>query len=305
MPSLTVTGISKAFRGRTALNGVSLEIHRGEVVGFVGPNGAGKTTTMKIMAGLLKPDSGSVTIGDMDLRRSPSEFLHHIGVLIDSPAFYPALSAYDHLAYLSRIRGPFRRDRVDAAVSLVGLDSTSRKRAGQYSTGMKQRLGIAMALLHEPDFLILDEPTNGLDPVVIVTIRKLIDTLARERNIGVLISSHLLHEIEQVCDRVLFIRGGKLVTERHIEAPAGDAFQLLLRTSNNERARDVLEQRGIISSAVITDDGLTCRCAADRVPDIAPTIVESNIGLLELRHHRETLEQVYLSKYEDDKEVLG
>ncbi len=300
MTSLTVSGLRKAFRSHPALDGVSFHLQRGEVVGFVGPNGAGKTTTMKIMAGLLKPDAGSVAIGDTNLRRHPSAYLQHIGVLIDSPAFYPTLSAYDHLAFLTRMRGGLARGRIDAA--LVGLDPTSRKHAGQFSTGMKQRLGLAMALLHEPDFLILDEPTNGLDPVVIVTVRKLIATLANDRNIGVLISSHLLHEIEQVCDRVLFIRNGTLVSERRMGAAAGECAPLLLRTSDNERARDLLEQRGVICAAQLTDDGLRCECS--RVQEIAPLLVENAIDLLELRRESETLEQVYLSKYEGDKEVL-
>ncbi len=304
MTSLTVAGLRKTFRGKPALDGVSFQLHRGEVVGFVGPNGAGKTTTMKIMAGLLHPDAGSVSIGDTDLRRAPSAFLRHIGVLIDSPAFYPTLSAYNHLAFLSRMRGEFSRESVHAALGMVGLDPSSRKRAGQYSTGMKQRLGIAMALLHTPDFLILDEPTNGLDPVVIVSIRKLIGTLARERNIGVLISSHLLHEIEQVCDRVLFIRGGKLVSERRIDDAAGELVHLLLRTSDNERARDLLEQDGLVSAAELTDDGLACRCQSARAQEIAPVLIAGGLGLLELRHQRETLEQVYLSEYKADKEVL-
>ena len=287
------------------LQAVSLAIAPGEVVGFVGPNGAGKTTTMKIAVGLLRPDSGEVGIGDISLARSPELFLSHVGVLIDSPAHYPTLSAYDHLAFLSRVRGDLRRDRIDAALSLVGLDPASRKRAGQFSTGMKQRLGIAMALLHEPRFLILDEPTNGLDPVAIVDMRKLIASLARERGMGVLISSHLLHEVEQVCDRVLFIRGGKLVGERSLDHSAlHAAVCVVLRTSDNQRARELLLHSQTVSSADLQDVSLRCRCDGSSVAAIAPLLVENGLDLLELRPDRETLEQVYLSEYGGKKEAL-
>ena len=167
MKLLQLEALVKGFGGNNVVDGVSFSVSEGEVVGFVGPNGAGKSTTMKMISGLLKPNSGAVSIDGLAFLDDPKRYLAKIGVLIESPAFYPELTARDHLAYLARMRGHWDTSIVRDALAHVGLSADSNKSVRKYSTGMKQRLGIAMAILHNPRVLILDEPTNGLDPAAI------------------------------------------------------------------------------------------------------------------------------------------
>src|SRR5580658_7300480 len=206
--AVSVSGLTKRFGDRTVVDDVALAIPSGSVCGFVGPNGAGKTTTIRMLLGLVRPSSGSGTILGGSLTE-PASYLHKVGALIEAPAFYPQLSGRENLKALARL-GRIPLTAVDPVLERSGLLARAGDRYRSYSLGMKQRLGIAAAMLAGPELLILDEPTNGLDPAGIVEMRALIRSLAQD-GITVLISSHLISEIEQICDYVVMIRAGRLV----------------------------------------------------------------------------------------------
>jgi ABC-type multidrug transport system ATPase subunit len=195
-PVLKVTGISKTYGRHHALRDVSFEIAAGEIVGLVGPNGAGKSTTLRIVCGLLRSDSGSVVVDGADQRRDPARARARLGAMIEPPASYPALTAFDHLAYLARIRGCYDRAAIERVLTEVGLPPRSRKTVRQFSLGMKQRLGLAMAKLDSPSLLVLDEPMNGLDPIGMAELREQLRVVAVRDRVAILVSSHLLHEVE-------------------------------------------------------------------------------------------------------------
>jgi len=297
-PLLEIAGVNKTFGKSRVLSDISFSVGEAEVVGFVGPNGAGKTTTMKIMCGLLRADSGTVSLAGFDLRRQPQDFLARVGVLIESPGMFPSLSAGDHLAYLGRVRGCHEPATIARTLAAVGLAADSRKPARQFSLGMKQRLGIAMAILHQPQLLILDEPMNGLDPSGMVKLRELVRSLCRDSGISVFISSHLLHEVEQVCDRVLFIREGRLL--KHAEVSAGRLAEIAavyVRTGDDAAACALLRAQSFIQEVNPLDRGIECRLPAECVPRLAELLVAARIPLCELGPRRTSLEQVYLTYY--------
>jgi ABC-2 type transport system ATP-binding protein len=206
--AVSTDGLTKRFGDRTVVDGVGLAIPRGSVCGFVGPNGAGKTTTIRMLLGLIRPTSGGGSILGGSLT-DPASYLHKVGALIESPAFYPQLSGRDNLKALARL-GRIPASAIEPALERTGMTARAGDKYRSYSLGMKQRLGIAAALLPSPELLILDEPTNGLDPGGIVEMRGLIRSFADD-GITVLVSSHLISEIEQVCDHIVMIRGGRLV----------------------------------------------------------------------------------------------
>jgi ABC-2 type transport system ATP-binding protein len=228
-PELAVvtTGLTKEFGNRKVVDSLDLTIPTGTVCGFVGPNGAGKTTTIRMLLGLIRPTSGEgrILVGDI---HNPSSYLSGVGALIESPAFYPALSGRDNLLVLTRL-GQLSTSTIESVLERVGLADRSGDRFNRYSLGMKQRLGIAAALLADPSLLILDEPTNGLDPAGIVEMRSLIRSLADE-GMTLFVSSHLLSEIEHICDHVVMIRNGRSVFQGSVAELRGmRSAELVLR----------------------------------------------------------------------------
>ncbi len=213
---LRTINLSKRYGSRLAVDNLNLEVYRGEIVGFLGPNGAGKTTTIRMALGLITPTSGSVEILGQDVATSKARILPRVGALIETPALYLYMSGRDNLRAASAILGSVPKARIETVLNMVGLQARQRDRVRTYSLGMKQRLGVAMALLQDPDVLILDEPANGLDPAGIVEMRDLLHRLASEGK-TVFVSSHLLSEVQQLCTRVAIVNLGKLITEATVE----------------------------------------------------------------------------------------
>ena len=209
-PALKTNGLSKAYGKRLAVDRLDLEVDRGELFGFLGPNGAGKTTTIRMSLGLIAPTSGSVEILGLDVRKHRTEILPRVGALVESPALYSYLSGRDNLRAVGDLLGGATEKRIDEVLEIVQLKGRDRDKVRTYSMGMKQRLGLALALLNDPDLLILDEPANGLDPAGIVEMRDLLRSLAAAGK-TVFISSHVLSEVEQICTRVAIINHGRLV----------------------------------------------------------------------------------------------
>ena len=209
---LQTTNLSKRFGGKTAVDQVNITVHEGDVYGFLGPNGAGKTTTLGMALGLIHPTAGEVTVLGKRVTPRRTDALRQVGALLGAPAFVPYLSAWDNLALVARLSPGVTEQRLAETLALVGLSHVSYKKVSQFSTGMKQRVGLALALVHRPRFIILDEPTNGLDPAGMREIRQLIRSLA-ENGTTVLLSSHLLHEIHQVCNRIAVLNRGRIVAQ--------------------------------------------------------------------------------------------
>jgi len=287
-------GLTKRYGDRLAVDRVSLTVRRGEVYGFLGPNGAGKTTTLRMLLGLVRPTGGEATV----LGHPPGSpaGLARVGALVEGPGFYPYLSGRDNLRVLARYA---RLDDVAVAAVLELVDLTARAgdRFRSYSLGMKQRLGVAAALLGEPDLLILDEPTNGLDPAGMADMRDLIRALA-DRGQTVLLSSHLLGEVEQLCDRVGVISAGRLLAESTVTELRGQAG-LLVRADPLATATAVAE-RVLGADRVSTADGaLRLSAGADRAAELTRALVLADVAVTEVRPQERTLEDAFFEMTAD------
>jgi ABC-2 type transport system ATP-binding protein len=283
-------GLTKRYgTGVLAVDRLDLTVERGEVYGFLGPNGAGKTTTLRMLVGLIRPTSGVALVADGEPGSPPS--LARVGSLVESPAFYPYLSGRDNLRAIARFCR-FPDSRVETALGEVDLASRGGDRFGTYSLGMKQRLGVAAALLKEPELLILDEPTNGLDPEGVVDMREMIRSLgAGERT--VLLSSHLLTEVEQICQRVGVIRHGRLIAEGPLEELRGSPG-LLVRAEPVPAAKDKLVQILGAPSVSTRDGAFELSVEPARAGDINAALVGAGIVVSELRPRERSLEETFL-----------
>ncbi|MGY1936755.1 ABC transporter ATP-binding protein [Nocardia gipuzkoensis] len=287
--SIVVTrGLTKRYGEHTAVDGVSMSVAAGEIYGFLGPNGAGKTTTLRMLAGLIGPSRGTATIAGR--RPGDPAVVRRIGVLIEGPGFYPYLSGRDNLRVLARYRG-LGRPEVEEALARVGLVGRADDKFRTYSLGMKQRLGVGAALLGSPDLLILDEPTNGLDPAGMAEMRELITALAAEGH-TVLLSSHLLGEVQEICDRVGVISQGRLLTQATVAQLRGGS-SLVVRAEPLEVALPAV--RGLVGarSALLTGSGIRIESDTVTAPAVARAVVASGADLLELRVDEKSLEEVF------------
>jgi ABC-type multidrug transport system ATPase subunit len=275
---------------RTAVNNLNLRICQGEVFGFLGPNGAGKTTTIRMILGLIRPTAGTALV--LGAKPGKATGIAHVGSLVESPAFYPYLSGRDNLRVLSRYAGlpPLR---IENALAQVGLSARAAEKVATYSLGMKQRLGVAVALLKEPTLLILDEPTNGLDPQGVTEMRELIRRLGRGKR-TVLLSSHLLSEVEQVCDRVGVIQHGVLVTEGTVAELCG-ATALIVRADPTEQARGTMIQLLGGDAVDVADGLLRLAVGPERAAEVVRCLVNSGIDVSEVRPMRHSLEEIFFA----------
>ncbi len=287
---LETTKLTKRYGKRIiAVDSVSLTVRRGEVYGFLGPNGAGKTTTLRMLLGLIRPTSGTASV----LGRAPGspQSLARVGALVESPAFYPYLSGRDNMRVIARYAGVPKK-RIEDALEQVDLTDRARDKFATYSLGMKQRLGVAATLLKDPELLILDEPTNGLDPAGMADMRALIRRLGSgERT--VLLSSHLLGEVEQICDRVGVISKGRLIAESTVEELRGGA-SLLVAAKPLDRARERAEQLLGPEHVKVLDGTLRLDADPASAGRINRELVGANVEVTELRPIERTLEEVFL-----------
>jgi ABC-type multidrug transport system ATPase subunit/ABC-type transport system involved in multi-copper enzyme maturation permease subunit len=294
--ALRLCGIEKRFRRHAALRGVSLHVRRGDCYGFLGHNGAGKTTALRIALGLIRPDAGRVLVDGFDAARHPREARARQGGLIETPGFYAWMSGRKNLALLGRLSGlPGREAKRESErlLEAVGLSHAGDRRVGGYSQGMRQRLGIAQALLGDPGLVLLDEPMNGLDPEGIEEFRRLIVHLARDEGRTVLLSSHQIHEVAEICNRVGILREGRLLVEAETADLVGDDRRLVLRTNEDARAAALLADRGV-ETAPRDGEGLELTVGSDRSGEIARLVVEAGLEVRELAPRPVSLEEIYL-----------
>jgi ABC-2 type transport system ATP-binding protein len=243
-PVLEIRGLSKRFGDIQAVKDLNLTIYKGDVYGFIGPNGAGKTTTIRMLLGLIHADAGSVRIFGHDLHRDFRATVSQVGALVESPAFYPYLSGYRNLSLFGDLSGGVSEERIQEVLKMVGLGRRGKHKVKGYSHGMKQRLGIGLAMLAHPKLLILDEPTNGLDPQGIREIRNLIRRISQEQEITIFLSSHLLGEMEMVTNRIGVMYRGSLIAEGEVgKLLGGEQDRVEINVDNEQSARNFLESK--------------------------------------------------------------
>ena len=296
--AICIEELTKVFGQRKkirAVHNVTLEIAPGQVYGFLGPNGAGKTTTIRMLLNLMRPTAGRLFIFGQDIHESPA-ILRRIGAHVEGAAFYPYLSGRRNLEVIGRINGFYDANYFDALLRQVGLSERARQRVRGYSLGMKQRLGLAAALLNHPDLLIMDEPTNGLDPAGIQEMRAFMRELVDEHDKTVFFSSHLLSEVEQICDRVAVIHHGEILRE--------GAVKTLLQTTGSVRieAEPLTDAAAILDGrwpSQIEDGALTVQAPRDAIPAVLDCLYRGGVSVYEVTREKQTLEAFFLSVTND------
>jgi ABC-2 type transport system ATP-binding protein len=289
--ALEAVNLTKVIGDRTIVDDVSFALQPGEVFGFLGPNGAGKTTTIRMLVGLIKPTHGRVTVCGFDVRRQFEEAMRCIGCIVENPDLYRFMTGRENLEHFARmLRVP--RSEIERVAALVNLDHRLDQRVGTYSLGMRQRLGIAQAMLGSPRVLILDEPANGLDPAGIREIRELIRGLAAERGIAVFVSSHLLAEIELTADRVAIIHKGKILRSGPVRDLISNQRVMELRVGDVERAGAILRDRGV--ELTIANDTLLAAIEENEAPPIIAALTQQGIDVFHARQRVQSLEEMFL-----------
>lgn len=297
---LSLNNVTKRIGGKTIIDGLGFDLFPGEIVGLLGPNGAGKTTTMRMIVGLIGITEGDITIGGHSIRTRFTDAIRHVGGIIENPEFYPYMSGLDNLKQYRRMTEGITDERFQEVVSLVGMEDALQKKVKAYSLGMRQRLGIAQALLHKPSLLILDEPTNGLDPAGIREMRDYLKEIAAKEGITILISSHLLSEIEQICSRVVVIQSGKLVTVRDLserqEASGPSLIQVIVRVTPLAEARRTLDRMDQVTVSRVAEERseLLLTLQDQEIPHVVKKLGEEGIAVYRIEEAKSTLEEEFL-----------
>jgi ABC-2 type transport system ATP-binding protein len=292
--AIAVQAVHKQFgRGKRrvhAVDDLTLEVQTGQVYGFLGPNGAGKTTTIRMILDLINPTKGYVRLFGQPVRHHAG-VLNRVGALVEGATFYPYLTGRKNLEVLARTGGYFDPAHIQSLLELVGMADRADRPARGYSTGMKQRMGVAAALLGNPDLVILDEPTNGLDPAGIQDMRSLIRRLVDEQGKTVFLSSHMLNEVEQICDRVAIINRGKLVREGAVKALLAEKVRLRIEASPVEKAMQTLAPQWTLS--VDGDSGFYVQAGREQAPQIVEQLVTSGSQVYQVMLQQQSLEELF------------
>jgi ABC-2 type transport system ATP-binding protein len=318
-PVITVSGLTKRYKDLTAVDNLHLTIRKGEVFGLLGPNGAGKSTTILMLLGLTEPSAGSVSVCGLDPAKDPIEVRRRVGYMPDDIGFYDNRSGLDNLVYTARLNsipGPDALQKARQLLQQVGLADHADRKTGAYSRGMRQRLGLADVLIKSPEIIILDEPTLGIDPKGVREFLDLIVRLSREQGITVLLSSHHLHQVQQVCDRVGLFVAGRLIAEGdiaelsarlfhgtpfHIEAGIGIPGQTTITEDDIRRLSDTMQQIDGVASVAFRQNTFHIGCARDASSAIARTIVTSGCELTHLQKKTYGLDDIYNRYFETDQ----
>lgn len=286
-----IKNLSKEIKGKKIVSDLSFDIFEGEVFGFLGPNGAGKTTTIRMMVGLMNISEGDVVINGHSIKSNFEEAIKNVGAIVENPELYKFLSGYDNLLQYARMDKNVTKEKIDEVVELVGLSGAIRQKVKTYSLGMRQRLGLAQCLLHDPKVLILDEPTNGLDPAGIREMRDHLQLLTKKKGMAIIVSSHLLAEMEMMCDRIGIIQQGKLVDVQTVtELTTEDVQTYSIEVNNNETALKVLSKH----NAQLVDGEIHIELTREDVPNVIELLVENRIRVYGFKANAKTLEDRFL-----------
>jgi ABC-2 type transport system ATP-binding protein len=297
--AIETVGLTKRFGARTALDGIDLCVPRGCAFGFLGPNGAGKTTIIRTLLGLTRASAGSMQILGLPVPAQRSRALERVGAIVEEPRFHMYLSGVENLRLVAAVRGPQARARIEPALARVGLHDRAGQKVKSYSMGMRQRLGVARCLLADPLLLILDEPTNGLDPGGIQEFREMIRAMVEHEGRTVFISSHLLDEVEKTCDAAAIVDRGKIVTQGAIAdlaAGGGARHELIVGVDDPERALSLLGASELVDEARRDDEGIRVVLAGDprTAAQVNAELVRAGLGVTRLEPVRQSLEQRFL-----------
>ncbi|MBB3110252.1 ABC-2 type transport system ATP-binding protein [Paenibacillus phyllosphaerae] len=290
--TLAVKGLRKVIGRREIIHQLDFELRQGEVFGFLGPNGAGKTTTIRMLVGLIKPTTGSIHVCGYDLHKQFPEAMRQMGCIVENPELYPYLSGWSNLAYFARMMDGVDESRIREVVQLVGLQARIHDKVKTYSLGMRQRLGIAQALLGRPKVLILDEPTNGLDPSGIREMREFIRTLAEREGLSVLVSSHLLSEIQLMCDRVAIISKGRVVQVGTVSDLLASQERVIWRLTPLQAGLELLSR--LTPDAQLAGDTVITPYDAERIGQWNTALVEAGITVMEMSRKLPSLEDLFI-----------
>ena len=293
---LETVDLTKQYGKQFAVSELNMHVKKGEIYGLLGRNGAGKTTTIRMAMGLLQPTKGEVKLFGERLTVPTKQIFNRIGALIEAPAFYENLTAKDNLKIIADLRGTQSRDCIDRALMLVNLENETHKKVKQFSLGMKQRLGIAMALMHEPEFIILDEPTNGLDPVGIQQIRLLIQKLCAEKGTTILISSHILSEIEQMANTIGIIDHGKMIEELSMdEIRRRNRHYVKMTVSDMNKTVPLLEKELCITEfEIVSEREIKIYQIETDFEKVNRLLNQNEIGVSEISMNKGNLEEYFL-----------
>lgn len=294
---LEIANLSKAYGKRNAISNLSLTVNAGEIYGFIGPNGAGKTTTIKIITGLARATSGDVKICGYSIKKDFEKAIINVGAIIENPELYKYLSGQENLELFAGLYKGITRERINEVVRLVGLENRINDKIKKYSLGMRQRAGIAQSLLHNPKILILDEPTNGLDPAGIREMRDILKMLAREKGIAVFISSHILSEMEQLCDRAAIVDNGKVVKVVDLtnkDEPKEKLLNYLIKVKDTEKAVNVLNREFNELNASLKGSKVVVRAMEQDIPEFIKALVYNEIDVYGVEEQAENLESKFL-----------
>ncbi|MBS5986594.1 ABC transporter ATP-binding protein [Clostridium sp.] len=300
MKVLEVKGVKKKLGKREIIKGLDLSVNEGEIFGFLGPNGAGKTTTIRMLVGLISPNEGEIVVCGKSVLSEKEQALKNVGAVVENPELYKYLSGRENLMQIARIR-KVSKEEVEKLIDLVGLKGRIDDKVRKYSLGMKQRLGLAAALIGNPKLLILDEPTNGLDPSGIIDFRDVVKKAARERGMAVFISSHILSEVQNLCDRVAFINNGviKSVEDIHDNSMETELDSLtLIVSSDKEQAIKVLKDIGFVNSSTVIDEEVHIIMETGKTTELLKVLLKNNVLVEEIYKNRKGLEQRYMELVE-------
>jgi len=307
-PIVKTEGLTKCFgmasREILAVDDLSIEVRRGSIFGFLGPNGSGKTTTIGLLLGLIRPTSGSIELFGREVSQDLSSLLRRTSAVLENSSFYPYLSGRNNIEVFARMTGGVPDRRIDEVLETVGLKKRAGSKAGTYSLGMRQRLAIAIALLNDPELIILDEPTNGLDPSGIIEIRDLIGELGQQGK-TIFLSSHLLHEVEQVCNHVAIINEGRVIARGPVDELLHRGMMLQMRVSDVSAAVTLLKDVEWIKTIEREEEGgiVFIEVDEERFPDVNEMLVKGGIRVLEMKKSEESLEDFFLETIEEEKEA--
>ncbi|GAE93493.1 ABC transporter [Gracilibacillus boraciitolerans JCM 21714] len=293
--AMELQNVHKTIGQKEIIKGLNFSIRSGEVFGFLGPNGAGKTTTIRMMVGLMNITKGDIKINGSSIKDDFKEAIQHVGAIVENPEMYPFMSGWKNLKHYARMIPGITDNRIKEVITLVGLEKAIHEKVGRYSLGgMRQRIGIAQALLHSPSILILDEPTNGLDPAGIREIRHYIRNLAKKENVSVIVSSHLLTEIELMCDRIGIIKNGELVTVEDVRDNQENDQHITVKLEVDDKmaAITLLKDQFDIEAKEVQSN-VTFKIEKDQIPLIVKQLVQENIAVFEVALERSSLEDKF------------
>ncbi len=299
---LELRNVHKAIKGKKIIKGINLELFSGEVLGFLGPNGSGKTTTLRMIVGLIRMTKGEVFIAGHSIEKDFVKAMKNVGCIIENPEMYDYLSGWENLKILASMEKGITKERMKEVVSLVGMEKRIDDKVYTYSLGMKQRLGIAQAIMKRPKLLILDEPANGLDPAGISEFRKLIQKLAHEESMAVLVSSHILAEIEMMCDRVAIIKQGEVVQVTTVKNIVKDQG-IIWKIKEVQQGKKILEEEFQTAVQLKEDQTLLAFIGEDQVSMVNKRFMEADVGLLYVNKNQKSLEDLFLALTAGDEIV--